>query len=97
MFDKLYVPQARDELMPRIQSMKHQILEDSDKRFVVSVRIKDRDVQIILAEIYRKTVTVDILDPFGFIRIPRKNFKKMDDFKLFVMTEIPKIVEASLK
>ena len=97
MFDKLYVSQARDELMPRIQCMKHQILEDSDKRFVVSVRVKDREVEIILSEIHRKTVTVDVSDHFGFIRIPRKNFKKINEFKLFVMTEIPKVVEASLK
>lgn len=97
MFDKLYVFQARDELMPKLKGLQHKVVEDSTKRFVATVRVKDRDVEIRLTTIHRNTVTVDIIDPFAFIRIPRKTFKKLDDFKLFMMTEFSKVIDATLK
>lgn len=97
MFDKLYVFQARDELMPKLKGLQHKVVEDSAKRFVATVRVKDRDVEIRLSVIHRNTVTVDIIDPFAFIRIPRKTFKKLDDFKLFMMTEFSKVIDATLK
>ena len=97
MFDKLYVFQARDELMPKLKGLQHKVVEDSAKIFSATVRVKDRDVEIRLSVIHRNTVTVDIIDPFAFIRIPRKTFKKLDDFKLFMMTEFSKVIDATLK
>lgn len=97
MFDKLYVCQVRDELVPRLRGLKYKIVEDETKRFVVAIRVKDRDVEVRLTAIHKNTVTVDIIDPFAFIRIPRKTFKKLDDFKLFMMTEFSKVIDATLK
>lgn len=91
MFDKLYVFQARDELMPKLKGLQHKVVEDSAKRFVATVRVKDRDVEIRLSVIHRNTVTVDIIDPFGIVRISRKTFKKMEDFKIFLITDFTKL------
>ena len=92
MFDKLYIFQARDALMNRFIHMKHKILEDSTNRFSVSVKVKDRDIEVRLTCLKKNSVTVDVIDPFGIIRIPRTTFKKLDDFRVFILTDISKIV-----
>ena len=91
MFDKLYVCQVRDELVPRLRGLKYKIVEDETKRFVAAIRVKDRDVEVRLIAIHKNTVTVDIIDPFGIVRIPRKTFKKLDDFKVFLITDFTKL------
>ena len=95
MFDKLSISEARDELFPRIKHLKPKIIEDYSKIFYVSVPVKDRNVEIKLTSLHRNSVTVDVIDPFGFIRIPRKTFKKKEDFQLFVIMDIPKIFDAT--
>lgn len=94
MFDKLRIEEARDELLPKIKHMNPTIIEDSSKRFYASIQVKDRKVEIKLISLHRNSVTVDVIDPFGFIRIPRKTFKKKEDFQLFIMMDISKIYNA---
>lgn len=91
MFDRLYVCQVRDELVPRLRGLKYKIVEDETKRFVAAIRVKDRDVEVRLTAIHKNTVTVDIIDPFGIVRISRKTFKKMEDFKVFLITDFTKL------
>ena len=97
MFDKLYVCQVRDELVPRLKGLKYKIVEDETKRFVAAIRVKDRDVEVRLTAIHKNTVTVDIIDPFGILRIPRKTFKKMEDFKIFLLTDFTKLTSEYYK
>lgn len=92
MFDKLYIHQVRDEMMPRLKSMNPKIVVDESNRFQVDVFTKGRSIEIKLNSFHKNSVTVDIIDPFGIVRIPRKTFKKMNDFKLYMLTDFTRLL-----
>lgn len=91
MFDKLYLHQARDELIPKIRTLNPKIIMDETNRYQADIYTKGRSIEIILTSPNKKSVTVDIIDPFGIVRIPRKTFKKMEDFKVFLITDFTKL------
>jgi len=91
MFDKLYLHQARDELIPKIKTMNPKVIMDETNRYQADIYTKGRSIEIILTSPNKKSVTVDIIDPFGIVRIPRKTFKKMEDFKIFLITDFTKL------
>lgn len=91
MFDKLYLHQARDELIPKIRTLNPKVIMDETNRYQADIYTKGRSIEIILTSPNKKSVTVDIIDPFGIVRIPRKTFKKMEDFKIFLITDFTKL------
>lgn len=91
MFDKLYLHQARDELIPKIRTLNPKIIMDETNRYQADIYTKGRSIEIILTSPNKKSVIVDIIDPFGIVRIPRKTFKKMEDFKIFLITDFTKL------
>lgn len=91
MFDKLYLHQARDELIPKIRTLNPKVIADETNRYQADIYTKGRSIEIILTSPNKKSVTVDIIDPFGIVRIPRKTFKKMEDFKIFLITDFTKL------
>lgn len=97
MFDKLYLHQAKEVLLPRLSQMQTNINVDTSTNFYISALVRDRPVEIRLSSPNKKSVIVDVVDPFGIIRIPRKTFKKLDDFKLFVLTDISKLMDEHLR
>ncbi len=92
MFDKLYLHQARDELIPKIRTLNPKVIMDETNRYQVDIFTKGRSIQIILTSPNKKSVTVDIIDPFGIVRIPRKTFKKKEDFQVFLITDFSKLI-----
>lgn len=92
MFDKLYLHQARDELIPKIRTLNPKVIMDETNRYQVDIFTKGRSIQVILTSPNKKSVTVDIIDPFGIVRIPRKTFKKKEDFQVFLITGFSKLI-----
>jgi hypothetical protein len=92
MFDKLYLHQARDELIPKIRKLNPKVIMDETNRYQADIFTKGRSIQIILTSPNKKSVTVDIIDPFGIVRIPRKTFKKKEDFQVFLITDFSKLI-----
>lgn len=92
MFDKLYLHQAKNELIQKIKSLNPKVITDETNRYQVDIFTKGRSIQIILTSPNKKSVRVDIIDPFGIVRIPRKTFKKMDDFKLYMLTDFTRLL-----
>lgn len=92
MFDKLYLHQAKNELIQKIKSLNPKVITDETNRYQVDIFTKGRSIQIILTSPNKKSVRVDIIDPFGIIRIPRKTFKKMEDFQVFLITDFSKLI-----
>ena len=92
MFDKLYLHQAKNELIQKIKSLNPKVIVDETNRYQVDIFTKGRSIQVILTSPNKKSVRVDIIDPFGIIRIPRKTFKKMEDFQVFLITDFSKLI-----
>ena len=92
MFDKLYLHQAKNELIQKIKSLDPKVITDETNRYQADIFTKGRSIQIILTSINKKSVRVDIIDPFGIVRIPRKTFKKMEDFQVFMITDFSKLI-----
>lgn len=97
MFDKLYIHQVRDEMMPRLRSMNPEIVTDCSNKFQANVFTKGRSIEIKLNSFHKNSVTVDIIDPYGIVRIPRKTFKKLNDFKLFMLTDFTRLVNEYIR
>ena len=92
MFDKLYLHQARDLLIPKIRALNPKVVMDETNRYQANIFTKGRSIEIILNSYNKRSVTVDIIDPFGIVRIPRKTFKKMEDFQVFLITDFSKLI-----
>lgn len=86
------IEHVKDLLLPRINIMNPKIVANESNRFQVNVFTKGRSIEIKLNSFHRNSVTVDVIDPFGIVRIPRKTFKKMDDFKLYMLTDFTRLL-----
>lgn len=92
MFDRLYLHQAKNELIQKIKSLNPRVIADETNRYQADIFTKGRSIQVILTSLHKKSVMVDIIDPFGIVRIPRKTFKKMEDFQVFLLTDFSKLI-----
>ncbi len=86
------IEHVKDLLFPRINMMNPKIVADESNRFQVNVFTKGRSIEIKLNSFHRNSVTVDVIDPFGIVRIPRKTFKRMDDFRLYMLTDFTRLL-----
>lgn len=85
------------EFMSRLNTVKPVITEQNNTRTVISVNTKGRAIAINLYTYGGKTVTVDIIDPFGIVRIPRYKLKKKEDLQMFSMVQLCKIIDEYIK
>lgn len=79
---------AKDLLLARINIKNPKIKENSEKRLYLSVFLKGRFVEITLNEFSKKSVTLDVIDSFGFISTPRKTFTQKKEFEEFIRTVV---------
>ena len=77
---------AKDKLLSRINIMNPKIKENSEKRLYISIFLKGRIIEITLNEFSKKSITLDVIDSFGFIAIPRKTFTQKKEFEEFIRT-----------
>ncbi len=77
---------AKDLLLARINIKNPKIKENSEKRLYLSVFLKGRFIEITLNEFSKKSITLDVIDSFGLIAIPRKTFTQKKEFEEFIRT-----------
>lgn len=89
--DYIYI-KLRMNLFKKIRSLNPKVIVDETNRYQADIFTKGRSIHIILTSPNKKSVRVDIIDTFGIVRIPRKTFKKMEDFQVFLLTDFSKLI-----
>lgn len=80
-------------LLEKLSIFEYNILTDSKTCFSAGILIKQRRIEFKISEYKRGQITVDVIDPFAFVRIPRKTFKKQEEIKLWIFECFTKLSE----
>lgn len=94
---KLEVETVKKECLQRLNQTNPKVTDESKTRCVIEVNTKGRTIYVNLNTFGKKSVTVDVIDPFGFVRIPRTVLKKDEDLQMFLMVQLCKIINEYVK
>ena len=86
--EKLYMYNAKDILLTKIKTFDPTVIDDTQNRFYLKIFLKGRIIEISLNCFRKGFITLDVVDSFGFINIPRKAFKYREDFDEFLRTVV---------
>ncbi|MBO7212313.1 MAG: hypothetical protein J6V44_15105 [Methanobrevibacter sp.] len=80
-------------LLEKLSVFEYNITTDSKTCFVAGILIKQRRIEFKIIEYKRGQITVDVIDPFAFVRIPRKTFRKQEEAKIWIMECFVKLTD----
>lgn len=89
---ELTIEQEKEFLKQKLKPGEFKITIDSDKCFAVEIPVKQRSIELKLNSYKKGSIVVDIIDPFGMIRIPRKTFHKKESIEIFLMDSLRTIL-----
>lgn len=93
MFGKgVYLYETKDFILRNIDHQNYEIEYDTKDCFCASIQVKKRKIQIKASSYKKGSVTIDVIDPFGMIRIPRESFKKREELEAFLLKAIKNII-----
>lgn len=84
--------EAKEFLLSKLKPGEFKVTIDSDKCFAVEIPVKQRSIELKLNSYKKGSIVVDIIDPFGMIRIPRKTFHKKESIEIFLMESLRTIL-----
>lgn len=78
----------KDYLIIFIRTVDYTVVTDSESCFTVSF-IKDaRNISISINNLNKGYITVDVIDNYAIIRIPRTKFSKLEEYKEFCINSL---------
>lgn len=80
-------------LLEKLNIFEYNITTDSKTCFAAGILIKQRRIEFKISEYKRGQITVDVIDPFAFVRIPRKTFRKQEEAKIWIMECFVKLTD----
>lgn len=80
-------------LLEKLSVFEYNITTDSKTCFAAGILIKQRRIEFKISEYKRGQITVDVIDPFSFVRIPRKTFRKQEEAKIWIMECFVKLTD----
>jgi hypothetical protein len=89
---KISFYECKDYFITTARSLNFTEIENSQNCFSVKAMKGSRTITITISSYRRNKVSVDILDSFGLIRIPKEDFFKMEEFRTFIVNSCNQIL-----
>lgn len=89
---KISFYECRDYFLTHIHAIKYDITADTPTCFAVSCVSGSRHIDVTIGNYKRNKVTIDIIDSFGLIRIPKQEAKTIKEFREFIVNDLTKIM-----
>jgi hypothetical protein len=89
---KISFYECKDYFLTHIRAIKYNITADTPNCFSVSCVSGSRHIDVTIGNYKRNKVTIDIIDSFGLIRIPKQEAKTIEGFREFIVNDFTKIM-----
>jgi hypothetical protein len=88
--NRLTIEYCKDYILNKLSNNAF-ISYESNKIIVITINKADRKIEIKITKGLLNRFTIDIIDNYGIIRIPKSTFISPESFENFIMDNIRKI------